>query len=137
MAKYRTYLPQKPAKPREPHPVWRGIGCVILIAMPILAWGIGEGVLQWALKGNLNLPAEWLTPPQWPGWMWRLQPLYPLLAYTQTWQYFLARVIFYIAALLFLSAFITTLYAFLYARLAPRDPTRDLVPRRKIRRYRR
>lgn len=137
MSKYRIYNHQrKKPQRREPHPIWRGIGCLLMIIMPLLAWGIGELILQIAQQ-RWVLPYEWTLPPQWPKWMWQIGFLVPYLGYTQRWSYFLARLIFSGGALLLLWGGMSLVYAFLYARLAPPDPLRDLVPPPKVKRYRR
>lgn len=108
----------------------------MLLIMPLLAWGIGELLLQF-IRQRWGLPYEWTLPPQWPKWMWRLGFLVPYLSYTQRWSYFLARLIFWSATLIVLWGGIALLYAFLYERLSPPDPLRNLVPPRKVKRYRR
>ncbi|MFO3795742.1 MAG: hypothetical protein ACK8QZ_00420, partial [Anaerolineales bacterium] len=115
---------------------WRGIGCLLLLIMPLLAWGIGELLFQFAQQ-RWNLPYEWTLPPQWPTWMWQISFLAPYLSYTQRWSYFLARLIFWGTTLIVLWGGIVLLYAFLYKYLAPPDPLRDLVPPPKVKRYRR
>lgn len=139
MSKYRsyTYQQKKPLRQREPHPIWRGIGCVLLLVMPLLAWGLGEILLQIALQQHWPLPATWLLPPQWPTWLWKVNFLVPFLLYTQRWSYFLARLIFWVGILLLLWGGSILIYGFIYSRLAPPDPLRDVVPPPKVKRYRR
>lgn len=136
MSKYRSYQQQKPVRRREPHPIWRGIGCLILLLMPLLAWGLGELLLQIAIRQGW-LPWEWTLPPQWPRWMWNLGFLVPFLSYTQTWSYFLGRVIFILGTLLLLWGGTLLIYTFIYSRLAPPDPIREILPPPKVKRYRR
>lgn len=135
MSKYRTYRREKTVR-REPHPIWRGIGCLLLIIMPLLAWGISELVFP-IIRQRWALPYEWTLPPQWPDWMWKIEFLVPYLSYTQRWSYFLVRLILWSGTLLLLWGGMSLVYAFLYARLAPPDPLRDLVPPPKVKRYRR
>jgi len=40
MTKYSQYLrgPQSKSRPWQVHPIWRGIGCVLLVVMPVMAY---------------------------------------------------------------------------------------------------
>jgi len=72
--KYSNYQKQKelPAR-REVHPVWRGIGCILMIVTPIISWAAASllldfGKLQrwpfiWELGGYLRFPDIVYTIP--------------------------------------------------------------------------
>lgn len=59
MAKYSTYSRRPPPKmrPWKIHPVWRGIGCIMLIIIPILAYA-GAVLL---VEANMN--QRWVPVP--------------------------------------------------------------------------
>jgi len=50
MGKYSNFQKNRelPAK-REVHPVWRGIGCIILIITPIISWAAASLLLEYGL----------------------------------------------------------------------------------------
>jgi len=60
MGKYSAYTTrQEPvSRKRELHPIWRGVGFVLIILIPILAW-FGQEVLF-----NLNMQHNWLRITQ-------------------------------------------------------------------------
>jgi hypothetical protein len=37
------------------HPIWRGIGCLLLILLPIIAFGLAELLLAWVASQNPSL----------------------------------------------------------------------------------
>jgi hypothetical protein len=64
MSKYGQYQ-SKPVKPkrRELHPVWRGVGFVLMIVTPLISYA-GSLVLlsENAKKGWVAIPAELISP---------------------------------------------------------------------------
>ena len=59
MGKYDSYNPQsyKAARSEGVHPVWRGIGCVLMILIPIMAFAGAVLLVQ------ANLEQKWLPTP--------------------------------------------------------------------------
>ena len=68
---YRRY-PQKENKLVRPHPVWRGIGCLLMIVIPVISFGLADVLmptLSTVLPG-FNLPAQLEgTVEIVPGWV--------------------------------------------------------------------
>jgi hypothetical protein len=139
MSKYQIYQRQKRVpRRRSIHPVWQGIGCVMLILMPLLAWGIEEILFQIALQQRWPIPYEWSLPPRWPQWMWQLPFLTPFLASTQSWTHFTARLLAWVAVLVILWLVLLFVYAAIYKASAPKDPVQEMLPPPpKVKRYRR
>ncbi len=139
MSKYQMYqMRQKRVRRRGVHPIWQGIGCVMLIVIPLLAWGIEEILFQIALQQRWPIPYEWTLPPRWPQWMWQLSFLRPFLNSTQSWTHFTARLVAWIAVMFLLWSMIFLVYAIVYKMGAPSDPVRELLPPpSKVKRYRR
>ena len=59
MGKYDSYNPQsyKANRPEGVHPVWRGIGCLFMILIPIMAFAGAVLLVQ------ANLEQRWLPTP--------------------------------------------------------------------------
>jgi hypothetical protein len=38
--------------PWRVHPIWRGIGCLLLIILPFVAYGLTDVIVAWALASN-------------------------------------------------------------------------------------
>lgn len=61
MTKYTQYSPRgrTPARPWKVHPIWRGIGCVMMILIPLIAFAGAVWIVQENLKqGWMPVPAE-------------------------------------------------------------------------------
>ncbi|MBX3046583.1 MAG: hypothetical protein KJZ53_06190 [Anaerolineales bacterium] len=51
-------LLRKPSRdpfPWRVHPIWRGIGCILLIILPVVAYGFSDVIIAWALASNETL----------------------------------------------------------------------------------
>lgn len=46
---------------REPHPIWRGIGFMMLLIGPIVAFALSDVLLQMARERDFSMPAELQT----------------------------------------------------------------------------
>ncbi len=71
MAKYAKYQ-RKPIPKPEQNPIWRGIGCLLIIIVPIMAYAlmmvtlqplIGSGIVPEELRGYAQFPPWALTTP--------------------------------------------------------------------------
>jgi hypothetical protein len=71
MGNYERYTPQKDQGPKV-HPVWRGIGCLMMILIPVMAYAAADLFMQAApglgwfphtsgIYGDLNL--KYITLP--------------------------------------------------------------------------
>jgi hypothetical protein len=56
----QKYRKEEKDRPWEIHPVWRGIGCVLILIIPIMAWYAASLFLQSNI--HLPLPAEMVRP---------------------------------------------------------------------------
>jgi len=139
MGKYSPTTIRTP-KPRieRPHPVWRGIGCLLMVIVPILSFGLAEITVQnpWAqqyipyqLLGNPVMPTDW----------WKLGFLNPLLGFVQTQDNLYGVVIFFIFYVLVIGAFVSVGNAYVYKTLGPPryGPQDAPPPKIKAKRYNR
>lgn len=51
----------------EFHPIWRGVGCILVLVVPALAFGLTTLLLQ-SYGSKFQIPAQFIVPPSWPGW---------------------------------------------------------------------
>ena len=64
------------AKKRGPHPIWQGIGCLIIILLPIISYALADATIQAGVKAGWNfLPYELLGAPQFPDFVWKVWQL--------------------------------------------------------------
>ena len=65
MTKYNQYSPRSraPERPWKVHPIWRGIGCVMMILIPLISYAGAVWLVQENLKeGWMPVPAEFARP---------------------------------------------------------------------------
>jgi hypothetical protein len=70
------------SKKKEPHPIWRGIGCVMMIVIPAISIFIGKGLVDVALANKViksKIPFELLGYPQIPDILYKSAGLKPYL----------------------------------------------------------
>ena len=60
MGRYRSYTRQAvKERPWDVHPIWRGIGCVLLILIPIMAYAGAVVLIRENIENNwVSLPRE-------------------------------------------------------------------------------
>jgi hypothetical protein len=110
MGKYQQsnhMMPSKP-KPTQVHPIWRGIGCILILISPLIAYAAATLIVQWNIdNGWYPLPAELLTP-------FNFEPL------NITQDHFFANLL--VAGLLLLLGFamVMVVYSIMYAIFGPR-----------------
>lgn len=141
MGKYTSMSRPKPTKPRNVgvHPVMRGIGCIMMVVVPILSWGAA------VLLVNYGASRGWPIPPNWFGRI----TLHPLLlkiqGLTPVWNFLLrqdnlvAHLIFTIAIIVVVGGIMSVIYGYLYTLFGPpRYGPQDAPPiRAKVKRYKR
>lgn len=110
MGKYSQLQRQTPPPPRpwSIHPIWRGIGCLMAIIMPIFAFAAASMLVDYNLKaGWYPVPGDLMSPFTIPGVGYTLPHLFASLL---------------VAVLLLLAIFavIMIFYAIVYALLGPK-----------------
>jgi hypothetical protein len=136
MSKYYTYRQVRP-KPRQIHPIWRGIGCLMFLIIPVISIAAA-----WLIVDNIwtRLPYWMIAPIRLPWFMYRYlpQPTY-LLASILGRERLLAYIIFTLLILIVLSGILSFAYAIIYRLIGPPrySPIDAPPPKAKVKRYRR
>jgi hypothetical protein len=138
MGKYSptTYRPQPHVE--RPHPVWRGIGCIMMIIVPILSFGLAEITVQdaWAQQ---FIPYQLLGNPVMPPTLWKVGFLNPLLGFIQSQDNLYGVLVFFFLYLIVLGTFISAGNAFIYRSMGPPQygPLDAPPPKVRVKRYKR
>ncbi len=70
MGKYTKFQNRMKKPEKVLHPVWRGIGCVLWIIVPVMAYAAASLTVD-LLAGNGMIPAEMLGFVQFPDWVYK------------------------------------------------------------------
>jgi hypothetical protein len=139
MGKYSAINFKRP-KPRaeRPHPIWRGIGCVLMVIVPIISFGLAEITVQSAW-GNQYIPYQLMGNAVMPTALWKVGLLGPILGFIQNQPSLYAVLIFLCLYILVIGAIVSIANAYLYksfgpSRLGPQDAPQ---PKIKVKTYKR
>ncbi|HPH95155.1 MAG TPA: hypothetical protein PKW33_03245 [Anaerolineaceae bacterium] len=68
MGRYQPYGKNVQAEDKDEfHPIWRGVGCILMVVVPLLAFGLTLLGLQ---NLNIQVPRQFIVPLSWPGWQY-------------------------------------------------------------------
>jgi len=127
MTKYTQYSRRASEKPRpwRVHPIWRGIGCILMVLIPVMSYAGAYLLVQMDRKnGWIPIPREFAVTVTIPLVNYRVPYLWANLI-----------VAFVLAMLGF--AVLISLYSLAYRAVGPQGSPLDAPPqRRKVRRSR-
>lgn len=138
MGKYRSGVQRKEPQTQGTQPIWRGIGCLLIVLVPILSYAAAEVTMPFFRSQGL-VPRELLTSLQAPDWLW----ISPMLARAYESIFgrpgILAILGLTLIYILFIGGIISVLYSYLYQLTAPSryGPMDAPPPKVKVKRYKR
>ena len=100
-------------KQKQPHPIWRGIGCVMVLVIPAISIFIGAGLVDLALANKWRIPYQLLGIPQLPDILYKsagLKPFLPMLRTPNLYAYIVASVL----CVMVISSVISLIYSVVY-----------------------
>ena len=140
MGKYTSYSRQKP-KPRNlgVHPVVRGIGCIMMVVVPILAYGLAIMLVQYGVARGWPVPREWLGRPNIPRFLLGIENLTPLWNFLAAQNNLIANLVFALVLTVLIGGLMSILYGYVYTLFGPpKYGPQDAPPVRvKVKRYKR
>ncbi|GAB4481040.1 MAG: hypothetical protein OHK0031_02620 [Anaerolineales bacterium] len=142
MASKQNSFEPKAARPAPKiHPIWRGIGFVMILLTPILAWAAAEvttevlkpstdiniRALFAGLRGGISLPDWFSIIPGLTGF------LHPFATYPDI----KVKIVFFLVWLMLFSGVLSFLYAIIYRLVGPPryGPQDVAAPRARVKRY--
>lgn len=119
MSKYSKYQKPPIGQIRYTHPIWRGIGFLLMIIVPILSYAAATLIVRYGVQHGWPFPAALIGYTKFPDWVWET-PVLPLIAapianYRDLW----AILLVFVVLIFLLSGFFSTLYAILYRFTGP------------------
>lgn len=140
MGKYSSYSRPKP-KPRKVgvHPIMRGIGCIMMVVVPVLAYGLAVLLVNYAAGRGWPIPPDWFGTPTFPELLWNLQGLRPILQFLSAQNNLVANLVFAFVLTVLMGGIMAMIYGYIYSLFGPpRYGPQDAPPIRiKVKRYKR
>jgi hypothetical protein len=80
MGKYQSSVVKR-SKPKSegPHVIWRGIGCLMMLIVPIISIAAGYETIQYGLDRGWAIPYQLLGTPQFPDLFYRSSGMMTIL----------------------------------------------------------
>jgi hypothetical protein len=137
MTKYSKYQ-RKSTPRRQMSPVWRGIGCLMIIIVPILSYIISHALLQEAKRLNL-VPPGLLGYIHFPSWVVGVPVLDFLARFFSSLKDLGGNIIFFVVVLFILTGLVSLIWSMIYQVIGPPRYTEvDAPPSRvKAKEYKR
>jgi hypothetical protein len=134
MSKYASNKAPTPKVNREVHPVMRGIGCVMMVIVPILSY-LAATVIVPAFPIPL-LPGMTKAIDV-PAWMYSLNGLTPLFNYIESQPLLISFIIFAIVITVLIYSIMSIIFGFMYKAMGPSQygPTDAPPIRKKVKKY--
>ena len=137
MGKYQTYQKRNELPRNEVHPVWRGIGCLIIIITPIISWAAAQVLLQIGKTQKWPFLYELSDFVRFPDYVYKIPGILVVANFLSGIAYLKALLLFFFLVLILLSGVFSVLNAMLYRLVGPpRYTALDApAPRVKTKRY--
>jgi hypothetical protein len=139
MGKHTSMASRKPLKElnRTPHAVWRGIGCLMILIIPILSIALAYETISYGLDNNWPIPYQLLGYPQMPKLIIEIPALNLLTSPIHQTNNFYAYLVISVAFMIVIGGFISVMYALVYRIVGPSryGPFDAPPPKIKTKRY--
>jgi hypothetical protein len=119
MSRYTVSVRRPPARNKELHAIWRGIGCVLMVVVPLTSWILAAASIQWALGRGWPIPFQLLGYPVMPKVLWGVTVFTPILVAIESQQNLYAIVALFLLYTIFGGTIISLVYAVVYRIVGP------------------
>jgi hypothetical protein len=127
MGKYAKYQ-RKSVEKRGMNPIWRGIGCILIIIVPLMAFGLMV-VFTPSIISTGKVPYQLLGHVHFPDWAFKLRITADIASYISSIDNLWMNIITFFVMLLILTAVTSLLYSMIYTLVGPaRYSAQDAPP---------
>jgi hypothetical protein len=135
IGKYSRFS-SKPMEKKELNPIWRGIGCILIVVVPLLSYGLMLLSVP-AIIATGKVPPQLMGQVNFPDWAYRTLVISGFTIFIHSLHnLWLNLIVFFVMALI-LTAIASLLYSMLYSLIGPARYTEvDAPPSKyKARKY--
>lgn len=127
-------------KERTVHPIWRGIGCLMLLIVPLISYALADILVRYGIEQRLwFIPRELIGYAQLPPEVWRFRILASLFGWIGRIENLYANLIMTLVFVALIFGVIAMVYAMTYKAAGPPQygPHDAPPPKVKIRKHKR
>lgn len=141
MTKYTSAASRRDSfkKPKQTHPIWRGIGCLFAILITLVSISAAKITIDYGLKHDWTIPYQLLGNPQLPDFFYKVPALVTIFGPITTVTNFYAYLATTLVYMMLLGGLFSVGYAVAYRIIGPpRWGPLDLPPPKvRAKRYKR
>ena len=117
----------------------RGIGCIMMVIVPILAYGLAILLVQYGAASGWPIPREWLGRPNIPRFLLGIENLTPLWNFLTAQNNLIANLVFALVLIVLIGGLMSIIYGYVYTLFGPPKygPMDEPPVRVKVKRYKR
>jgi hypothetical protein len=119
MGKYSKFQRPPMTKSTEIHPIWRGIGCLMMVVIPLVSYAGAVKIVDYGIQHYWPFPASFLGYVQFPQWVWRAPVLPLLVSPIANFRNLGAVAVVTVALIVALAGIFSTVYAITYRFMGP------------------
>jgi hypothetical protein len=123
---------------REVHPVMRGIGCILMILVPVLSYGVALLLVERGVGAQV-IPPAWYGYMTFPAYLSRLSGINLIVNFLSGIRGLPAILAFTVITMTVIGGIISVIFGYIYEIFGPPKygPTDAPPPRIKVKRYKR
>ncbi len=140
MSKYRSSsLVKVKERNKQPHYLWRGIGCVMMLIIPAMSYAAASITVSTLLNTGYPIPYQLLGRPVFPSLFYKSQGLMVILAPITKISNLYANLVVAFIYMLVLGGMISLIYALVFRFFGPSrySPLDEPPPKYKAKAYKR
>jgi hypothetical protein len=118
MAKYAKYQRKTNRAQQNMNPIWRGIGCILIVIVPVMSYALAMLVIPPIHETGL-LPRELFTHLTFPDWAYQTPVVSLIATFLSGVDNVWALLLFFLIFLLILSGLFSMVYAGIYQSVGP------------------
>jgi hypothetical protein len=138
MGKYTSQIRKPPVKKGEsPHSIWRGIGCLMMVLIPILSIALAHETIQYGIENEWLIPYQLLGYPVLPDFFYKVRILRMVFLPITRVENLYAWAAFTVGYMIVIGGIISVVYAVVYRYFGPPryGPFDEPPPKVKVKKY--
>ncbi len=140
MTKYTQVRQRRGPTPQEQlDPIWRGVGCLLIVIVPVISYILGAATMQIAVDQNWPVPYQLMGVPVLPAALTGNAALSPIVNFLEAQQNLYGILLLALIYVLVLGGILTWAYSVVYKYVGPPryGPLDAPPPKIAVKRYKR